>query len=439
MMVFWLVAVLLIAAALLFVLPPLFRSGEDGQRARRAALNASIYRDQITELERDLDNDVLSQEQFEQGRTEIEHRLLDDVGDSNADSTVNPVAPAAAAASKITAISLVVIVPVMAVLLYNILGTPEGLAPDEFRPAPMSQQAQEDQINQMVMSLAARLENEPNNAEGWRMLGRSYLVLERFADARKAFEQAVRLIPNDPQLLADLADTIAMTSGQSLRGRPMELIKQALAADPQHEKALWLAGTAAYEEQDYRAALGYWQRLYAIQPPGSQGAQQMQRNIAEVQTLLGEPVTPMAPPMTAAGPMSGPTAGPMSGPMAGGQGQSVSAGKISGTLALAPQLQGKVSAGDSVFVFAQAVSGPRMPLAVLRTTAAELPLSFTLDDSLSMMPQMRLSGFTEVTVTARISKSGSATPQSGDLQGNAGTVSTDNTQGLKIVIDQVLP
>ncbi len=428
MMVFWLVAVLLIVAALLFVLPPLFRAGEDHQRERRAALNASIYRDQITELERDLDNDVLSQDQFEQGRTEIEHRLLDDV--SNTDESTSVEAPALGSSSRMTAIALVVFVPVLAILLYSILGTPAGLAPDEFRPEPMSQQSQSDQINQMVTTLAARLEDEPNNAEGWRMLGRSYLVLERFADARKAFEKAVNFIPNDPQLLADLADTIAMTSGQSLRGRPIQLIKQALVLDPQHEKALWLAGTAAYEEQDYRAALGYWQRLYAIQPPGSEGAQQMQRNIAEVQTLLGDPVTPMAPPMAAAG---------MAGGMAAAQGPSVTAGKISGTLTLAANLKAQVNPGDSVFIFAQAVSGPRMPLAVIRTTVAELPLSFTLDDSLSMMPQMRLSGFEQVVVTARISRAGSATPQSGDLQGTAGQVSTDNTQGIKIVINEVLP
>jgi len=424
MMVFWLVAILLIVAALLFILPPLFRGGADGNREHRAALNTSIYRDQITELERDLDNDVLSEEQYQQGRTEIEHRLLEDVGDSGGEIQRQP-----ATAAKFTAITLAVIVPVTAVLLYKVLGTPEGMAPDEFQPAPMSQQTQSDQINQMVTSLAARLKDEPNNAEGWKMLGRSYLVLERFADARKAFEKAASFISDDPQLLADLADTIAMTSGQSLRGRPIELIKKALALDPQHEKSLWLAGTAAYEDKNYRESLGYWQRLYAIQPPGSEGAQQMQRNIAEVQMLLGEPVTPVA----AAAPMPGGDG------VSGGQMQGNSAGKISGELRLAPNLQAKVSPGDSVFIFAQAVTGPRMPLAVLRTTAADLPMPFTLDDSLSMMPQMRLSGFDEVIVTARISKSGSASPQSGDLQGKAGKVSTNNIQGLQLVIDEVLP
>jgi cytochrome c-type biogenesis protein CcmH len=420
MMVFWLVAALLLAAALIFILPPLFRTNRDDVHSgERAALNVSIYRDQLTEMERDVDNDVLGQEQYQQGRIEIEQRLLDDVGNGTD-------APAAAAggSAKITAIVLAILIPLGAVILYQLLGTPEGLDPEGFQPPAMSKQQQSDQINQMVSRLAARLQDDPNDAEGWKMLGRSYLVLERFGDARKAFEQAVKMIPNDAQLLADLADTIAMTSGQSLEGRPMELINKALRVDPQNEKALWLAGTAAYERKDYRQALGYWQRLYSMQQPGSEGARAMERNIAEIKSLLGEPVTMgMAPPP----------------PPGGDSSAAATAGSISGELKLAANLQGQVRPSDSVFVFAQAISGPRMPLAVFRTTAAELPLSFTLDDTMSMTPQMRLSSFPEVSVTARISRSGSATAQSGDLQGHIDRVSTDQSQGLQLLIDEVVP
>jgi len=177
MMVFWLVAVLLLVAALLFILPPLFRKSSDVHGGRRAALNVSIYRDQLKEMERDVDNDVLGQDQYQQGRAEIEERLLEDVGNGDAeDAQVMP-----GGASKITAIVLVLLIPLGAVLLYQILGTPEGLAPEEYRPPAMSAQDQSDQINQMVGRLAARLQDDPNDAEGWKMLGRSYLVLERFA------------------------------------------------------------------------------------------------------------------------------------------------------------------------------------------------------------------------------------------------------------------
>jgi len=416
MMVFWLVAALLMIAALLFVLPPLLRSTNDTQGVRRAALNVSIYRDQLTEMERDLDNDVLSQEQYQQGRAEIEQRLLDDVGGPEG----NVENGRAEGRSKVAAIAIVVMLPLAAIALYVVLGTPEGLAPDDYEPPQMSEQQVADQISQMVSRLAARLEGDPGDAEGWKMLGRSYLALERFADARKAFEQAAELLPADAQLLADLADTIAMTSGQSLEGRPMELIERALQLDPGNEKALWLGGTAAYERQDYREALGYWQRLYAMQPPGSEGAQAMERNIAEMQSLLGESVTVPAPVANTASP-------------------AVSAGKISGELRIATALQARVNPQDSVFVFAQAPTGPRMPLAVLRATAAELPLKFTLDDSLAMIPEMSLSRYAEVMITARVSKSGNASPESGDLQGQLGPVSSNNATGVILVIDAVVP
>jgi cytochrome c-type biogenesis protein CcmH len=419
MMVFWLVAVLLIAAALLFVLPPLFRSAADSQAGRRAALNVSIYRDQLTEMARDLDNDVLSQEQYQQGREEIEQRMLDDVGDSNAVADAGRVE----AKSRITAIVLAVMMPVVAIALYMVLGTPEGLAPDEYQPPQPTEQQVADQINQMVTRLATRLEGDPTDAEGWKMLGRSYLALERFADARKAFEQAAELLPADAQLLADLADTIAMTSGQSLQGRPMALIEQALKLDPDNQKALWLGGTAAYERQDYRAALGYWQRLYAMQPPGSQGAQAMESNIAEIRGLLGESVVMPALPAGSGG----------------SQAQAVTAGRISGEVRIAAALAGQIKPDDSVFIFAQAPSGPRMPLAVLRATVAELPKQFTLDDSLAMVPEMSLSRYAEVVLTARVSKSGNASPQSGDLQGQTGVISSNNNSGIQLVIDQVIP
>lgn len=421
MMVFWLVAALLLAAALLFILPPLLRANRDVNSAQRRALNVSIYRDQLKEMERDVENGVLGEEQYQQARIEIEQRLLDDVDDDAGTDTPTT----SARPTKITAIVLALLIPLGAVILYQILGTPAGLDPEHYQPPAMSKQEQSDQINQMVARLAARLQDDPNDAEGWKMLGRSYLVLERFADARKAFEQAVKLLPNDAQLLADLADTIAMTSGQTLAGRPMELIRKALSVDPQNEKALWLAGTAAYERKDYREALKYWQRLYAMQQPGTEGAKAMERNIAEVQSLLGEPVTmpSAADNVTASNSTS----------------TAVSAGKISGELKLAASLQGRVKPSDSVFIFAQAPSGPRMPLAVFRTTAADLPLRFTLDDTMSMMPQMRLSNFAEVVVTARVSKSGSAAAQSGDLQGRIDNVSTDGSKDLQLIIDQVVP
>lgn len=422
MVVFWLIAVLLMVAALVFVLPPLFRSAAADQTARRAALNVSIYRDQLIEMSRDLDNDVLNQEQYQLAREEIEQRMMDDVGDSEINSEVGSVA----AGSKVTAVTLALLIPAAAIALYINLGTPEGLVPEEYQPPEMSEQQTADMINQMVERLAVRLEGDPSDAEGWKMLGRSFMALRQFGDARKAYEEAVLRLPADAQLMLDLADTIAMTSGQSLEGRPMELIKRALLLEPENEKGLWLAGTAAYERKAYREALSYWQRLYVMQPPMSEGAKVMERNIAEIQTLLGEPVT--VPAMAV-----------MPGGGDGTAAPAVSAGLISGEVSIATALMHQADPGDSVFIFAQAVTGPKMPLAVFRTTVAELPLSFTLDDSMAMMPSMRLSRFADVMLTARVSKSGNASPQSGDLQGSIGPLSSDNSSGIHLLIDALVP
>lgn len=415
MTIFLLVAVLLVLASLLFIIPPLLGKTH-GTGVQRQALNVSIYKDQFIELERDLQNDVLNEEQYQLGRQELERRLLVDVEEQEQGAAVSPLAPAA----RRTALAIAVILPLAALGLYAKLGNLEGLSPESYQPPELSQTEMSDQINAMIEQLAARLQDTPSDGEGWKMLGRSYLVQERFADARDAFEKAAALLADDAQLLADLADTIAMTSGQSLEGRPLQLINQALAIDPTHQKSLWLAGTAAYERQDYRQALNYWQRLAALMPPGSEGAQAMARNIAEIQGLLGEPAA-MAPPQPAQA------------------NESISAGKVSGVVRLAAALSSRITADQTVFIFAQATSGPRMPLAVQQIKASELPFMFALDDSMAMMPEMSLSRVAEVVITARITASGNASPQSGDLQGRSVAVSSDNSMDVDVLISEIIP
>jgi cytochrome c-type biogenesis protein CcmH len=282
------------------------------------------------------------------------------------------------------------------------------------------------QIGQMVTRLEQRLASQPDDAEGWAMLGRSYLVLERFDDARKALEKAVALNLQTPDLLVDYADALAMESGQSLEGRPLQLINQALAQDPNNHKGLWLAGTAAYERADYKGALAYWRRLYALVPKDSEAARAMEGNIAEAENLLGggagaaaapqEDVASAAPATAAAG-----------------------SATVKGTVRLDQALRARVKDSDTVFVFAQATSGPRMPLAVLRAQVKDLPLQYTLDDSMAMNAAMNLSSVPEVLVVARVSKGGSAMPQSGDLQGRSGPVRTAAAAPVDIVISEVVP
>jgi cytochrome c-type biogenesis protein CcmH len=209
-----------------------------------------------------------------------------------------------------------------------------------------------------------------------------------------------------------------MTGGQSLEGRPLELINQALALDPNNHKALWLAGTAAYERADYRGALDYWRRLYALVPKDSEAARAMESNIAEAEGLLGEV------PRAGAAP-SGPAAR--------------TAAAVRGTVRLDQALRARVQDTDTVFVFAQAPSGPRLPLAVMRAQVKDLPLQYALDDSMAMDPSMNLSRFSEVVVVARISKGDSAAPQSGDLQGRSTLVRPSAAAAADVVISEVVP
>ncbi len=422
MMIFTVVAALLLAAALLFVIPPLLQRRRADTLAR-SAVNITVYRDQLAELERDLENDIISREQYELGRRELERRLLEDV-----DANEAGVRSSSVMAARKSAIVVGVLLPLFAVGGYFYLGNPQALDPQEAVREQISQMSESeiaDQINAMVAQLARRLENDPTDAEGWKMLGRSYIALQRFDDALAAFDNAVRLDANDAQLLADYADALAMAGGESLEGRPLALIRRALEIDPANQKALWLAGTAAYERADFEEALQYWRRLYEVVPKDSPAARTMESNIAEAEALLAG----RAPAAGAAATADAATS------VGGEAGEGLQ--QVNGVVSLDPSLLDRVEGEDTVYVFARAPEGPRMPLAIIRAQVKDLPLDFTLDDSQAINPAMSLSRFPRVEVVARISRSGDAIPRSGDLQGSAGVVGAGET--ARVVIDEVVP
>lgn len=284
-----------------------------------------------------------------------------------------------------------------------------------------------EQIAAMAERLAARLEKQPDDGEGWSMLARSYAVTGQHAKAVPAFRKAAALLTDDPVLLADFADALAMTQDRSIAGEPLKLVQKALEIDPANVKALSLAGTEAFVRKDYKAALKYWEKLKDVAPPDSVFVQQVQGGIDEARALAG------LPPAPAAAPGAAPTAAaPGASPMDQALGKS-----ISGTVTLSAALAGKASPTDTVFVFARAVEGSRMPLAILRHQVKDLPIKFTLDDSLAMSPAMKLSAFPQVIVGARISKDGQAVPQPGDLQGLSPAV-TVGSADIKIEINQTV-
>jgi len=415
---FLIVAGLLTVAALLFVLPPLLARQSAAGGNSRADMNRDVYRDQLRELDSERAAGRINETEYQNTRGEIERRLLDD----------EATAPSAAAGdySRWPAIGLVLALPILAVSLYAGLGNVDGL--DAKRAIPPREQAHAvtpEQIQAMVDGLAERLKTHPEDVEGWVMLARSYNALRRFADASAAFARAAALLPDNAVLLADYADTLAMANGRNLKGEPERIIAQALKADPNNIKALALAGTAAFEQKNYKGAIARWQHILELVPPDSQAARSVSNSVAEAQKLAGLPLTASA--KLAIATPAAVTRNAVNASNSGG-------GQVSGTVTLAPALQARVAAGDTLFVFARAVNGPRLPLAILKQNAKDLPLRYTLDDSMAMAPGMTLSSVPSFVVGARVSKSGNATPQPGDLQGSSQPTKA-GAKNIDIVID----
>lgn len=439
---FLIVIGVLVALGLAFVLPALTRQRSEDDRTTRAQANVLIYRDQLRELDADLRQGNISPEQHASGRRELEKRALEDTL-----AAFGETAPAQAGRGRWVPIALAVLIPVAAVGMYLKVGTPQAISPHAgmvqadaaasgAANAPMGNGGDNgssphstsfESIRAMAEQLASRLKSSPDDGAGWAMLARSYNVLGRFAEAADAYARAEKLLPADAQLLADHADALAMSRGQKLEGEPVALLQRALKIDPANLKALALMGTAAFDRKDYKGAVGFWEKVVQTAPADSEFTQSVQSSLDEARALAAGKTPPAALPpiMSAASEAAAPAAAP------GGQ-------QVSGQVRLAPALAGKVAPGDTLFIFARAQQGPRMPLAILNLKASALPAHFTLDDSSAMAAGMNLSSFPSVMVVARISKSGNATAQSGDLEGSVGPVKP-GAQNLQITIDRVMP
>ncbi|OGT22262.1 MAG: c-type cytochrome biogenesis protein CcmI [Gammaproteobacteria bacterium RBG_16_57_12] len=409
MILFWFLAMCLVAIALLFIIPPLFKRQGNNNGIDRTELNIAVRRDQLRELEADLQNRTISQEQYDQARMELERSLLEDVRGTptTSDAAVQVIAGKAAAWFVILAI------PLVSITLYSQIGGGSAALKPQEAQTVVDAEGHQGTIQDMAATLEERLRANPEDGEGWVMLARSYYFMQDPKKAVAAYAKAVELTGGqDPNLLADYADSLALLNNRSLAGQPTDLIKQALALDPNHVKALWLAGTAAFEAQDFASAKSYWERVLPMVAPGSENAQAIEGAIAEAGQRLGEA------PVTAA------------------SGKGVGAASIRGVVKLDQRLAAQAAPMDTVFIFARAVNGPRAPLAIIRKQVKDLPISFELNDSMAMNPAMKLSGFATVVVGARISKSGTAMPQSGDLQGFAPQINLADGKDVNITIDQ---
>ena len=401
-----LVMVLVVAGVLLWVL---LRQREVPSSASQAKANASVYKAQILDLDREHESGHISDAEWQQSRDELSVRLLEDTS-----AVDDPVAKKEKPALW-TAVVLAIALPVSAMGMYMWLGEPEALNPLALKS---NDKVDQQELSKMADNLAKKLEEKPDNLQGWVMLGRTYRSLEKFEASLKAYDRALKLTADD-DLRIERVEVLAMQRQGNFEGEPWDIILDILQKDPQHYAALLMAGSASYAHEKYADALSYWQKARKPLASDNPDVPGLDEAIASVQQKLG--ITPKAVASQSVKPMP-----------------SNAALSVSGRVTLSANLKGKTQPSDAVFIYATPANGERMPLAIYKTTVANLPLSFTLDDSTAMSPERKLSGAGEVFVKVRVSKSGNAMPQSGDLLGSIGPVKV-GAKGLQVEIKDQLP
>lgn len=441
MTIFWILVTGLAGLALIFVIPPLLSRRDAAEDTDQDQLNLEVFRQQLLELETDLEAGKLEKGQYQDARQDLERELLHDVnGQGSRSATTKP------ATAPFTALALALALPAFAIGLYLTLGDSAiiprlEMATVSATQAPPEHGAVGDQqaasLDIMAERLAARMEEHPEQMEGWLMLGRTYVALDQPEKGAAALARALALAPQNPEVMINLAQALATAANSQLAGRPAELIASALLIEPKHATGRWLNGLAAYQAGDLPLAVERWEALGMDLDAAGEDATELRQIIADAREQGGMPpaATPARPSVaatTAMTPVSPPTS-PQPAPIA------TKSPAIQVQVSLAEPLRAKADPNQSLFVFAKAASGPPMPLAVKRLRVADLPLTVTLDDSLAMTPAMRLSNFPQVIVGARISANGQAIPQSGDLEGEVGPLATAENPSLQVVIDRVRP
>ena len=415
MLVFWILAAVMTLAAVAIVLVPMLRARATVAGPSEHAAALEVLRGQRREIESDIAAGTLAAEAREEALAELVDRAGQDL-------PPGPAATASAARKPWLAASAVAIaIPALAFGLYAAIGTPSATDGKALAARP---KMDDKQITAMVESLARKVKERPDDVNGWALLARSMATLGRFEEAADAYEHLSKLLPGDADVLADWADLLGMAQGRSLLGRPRAIVGEALKLSPKHPKALALMGTAELDAGNFASAAAHWQRLRDQLPEGSAEAEEARTIIAEIRSRAAAAGKALPAESTA-------LAARKAAPLA-------SEHSVSGSVELAFAVAGKVSGKETLFVFARAEGGPRVPLAVVRARADALPYAFALDDSQAMAPGMNISSAPAIRLEARISRSGDATPQPGDLVGTSAVVKP-GARNVKIVVDKVLP
>ena len=418
------VAVLLVAAALALVVWPLVRRRENDGEAQRRADNLAILRAQFDELEAEHKAGRVTAEEYEETKSEIEARVLEETSAEEAKSDGGK-----SRTGFYTACVLVVFIPVTAFLVYLQIGTPIALDPEFTRAHAQARAVQgghsQAELVEQIRLIEDRLKEQPDNLDGWMMLAKANASFKNWAKSSEAFEQVARLLPGNADVLADWADVMAAAQNGSLEGRPKELIEEALKIDPKHWKALALMGTLCFDKEDYAGAVQYWSRMLDGVEQGSEEWRQITENIEQARRMGGLPGG-IGSAMKAVEGAGKPAAAP------------AAARFVSGRVELSSDMAHKTRPDDTVFVFARPVTGSKMQVAFMSFKVKELPREFYLDSASVMgMGMKTLSDVEEVIVEARVSRSGNFMASSGDLEGAVEGKVPVGSKDLKIMIDRV--
>jgi cytochrome c-type biogenesis protein CcmH len=432
-LIFWSLCAGMAVLALAFVLPPLLR-GERATASEAAAPTANAQKRKALEQAREAG--VLDAAEY--------RRKLAALGAQ----------PRATQASLAPVLSLAVLLPLAAFALYDHLGEPRALdpalrAPSNVAgarlarpggPAPAAAAASAEDsaaapsMDQAVAGLAERMRQSPDDLEGWLLLGRAYKTMERFEPAREALSNAFRLAPDDPEVLVEYAEAMALASStRRIGGESLMLIQRALGIDPQNQRGLWLLGVSSMQAGVPADAVTVWERLLPLLEGDARASLLSQLDSARASAGMApregaETVAESAPLATAPAAVA-----------AADEAEAADGARLVVDVDIDPTLKAQIGASDVLFVYARAAEGPRMPLAIQRLSASSLPVRVVLDDSTSMMPSLKLSTMPQVVIGARISKSGQATPQSGDFETVSAPMSNRSSAPLSLRIDRVVP
>jgi cytochrome c-type biogenesis protein CcmH len=435
MVTFWLLVILLITFSIAFILYPLIKKAsiksDDGPIVDQRQINVDIAKEQLAKLESDFSIGEISQEEYDSLKYELESSLIDDISETEE----QPVSVVESTTShKIIIAMIIIFVPLCSILFYQKLGMPGFIDGSALQAANDMQHGKGDKkpsVDEMIGMLISKLKENPTDQKGWFLLARTYMALEKYQEAYKVYEKLLSLTGEDAAVLVSMADALAMTSGGKISGEPEKLIKRALKVSPDNITGLWLIGIAEKEKGNNSAALNYWSRLYPL-VEDQEAKQSVAKMIKSVGGNVSEHNHDNSLSQSAMANLAKEIEAAKQDPASK---NTIAKKAIQVTISLSAEMKQQVTDNDMVFIYAKALQGPPMPLAAAKKKVSDLPITITLDDSMAMMPAMKISAFEKVKVGARISKSGQPIKQKGDLMSEEMIVDLNNIQAVKLTIN----